>query len=304
MLADNMCTPERAHRIYEAIKHDLASEEPPYPDKWYCEMVYHTAFGDIPTAVGVARRLLAAREGFGDARDAHLVCVHVGDVLHIGGELAESTAIYERAYQGSLDANLIWIACLAARRLAWQHLETGRFKQAGHWTELSLVHSSQIQHKGSAADSLAAAAEIALADGRLSDAADLIERSAASWGPSRHARADASALALRCTLWIMQGEPEKCRAAIEELDAAHRDMCRRTGQDLLTARCARVHEALGDVERARATIQRYLPHRRDQGALTWELREVVQRLGVDAGAMAPHTPPMRPPPFEHAASPC
>jgi hypothetical protein len=304
MIADNMSAPDSARRVYEAIREELASDESPDADKWYCEMVYHAGFGDVSVAVSFARRLFRTREALGDSRDFQLVGVHVADVLQLGGAFSDSLSLYECTYQTAREANLMWIACLTARRLAWQHFETGHLEQASYWAELALAHSGLIQHTGSAADSLAVAAEIALAYGRLTDAAELIERSVGAWGPSRHVRANAEGLALQCTLWIKEGHPEKCRAVIEELDATHLELCRRTGQDLLTARCASIHEALGDVPRARAAIERYLPYRRDLGPLSPELLEIVRRLELRGAGADPSTAIRRRPPFEHAVSPC
>lgn len=281
MLADNICERDTAHAIYSLVAADLSSDGRPEFDRLYCRMLYQAAFGDVIDAERAARELKSLLNERSDVREICLARTHVAEVLKQAGYLHEGTTLLEQAFSEALSKSLLWVACLAGRRLAWQCLDSGEFKAASEWVDAITPLSERIQHIASRADVLGAAAELALYNGRDRDAAELLARSAAAWRDTQHVRSQAFWLASQSGVWLAQADREACINAVPrflELYARVRHHC---DQDQTTARLARILEFTGQPESADRILREYVgTYRRGRAPLSAELRVLCARRRV------------------------
>jgi hypothetical protein len=297
MLADNICESDIAHEIYSLVAADLSSGGRSDFDRLYCRMLYHAAFGDVIDAERAARELKIVLNDRFDTREACLARTHVAEVLKQAGYVNEGTALLEQAYSEALNNSLLWVACLAGRRLAWQCLDSGEFDAAAGWVDVIMPLSERIQHIASRADVLGAAAELALHNGREEEAADLLAKSAEAWRDTQHIRSQAFWLASQSGVWLAQANRGACVEALPrflELYARVRHHC---DQDQTTARLARLLEFTRQPELADFILREYLgTYRRGRAPLSAELSAICARRRVTVPEFEQYVQPRIKPP--------
>jgi DNA-binding SARP family transcriptional activator len=281
MLADNICEAEIAHDIYRLVSADLCSDSAADFDRTYCHMVYNAAFGDITEAEQAARQLGSVLQDRSDIREVCLARTHVAEVLKEAGHVKESVALLEEAYRVAVANSLLWLACLAGRRLAWRSIYGGDYRTAAEWVQALLPISERIQHVASRADVLGAAAELALHKGELAEAAELLNRSAAVWKDTQHARSEAFWMASQTAIWLAEGNLTACQDALPRFMELYRLVWRHADQDQTTARLVRVLEFTNQFECAEGLLREYVwTHRRGRAPLSVELAAICERKGV------------------------
>jgi hypothetical protein len=278
MVADNICECQVANDIYHVIAADLASQNAPEFDRLYCSMVYNAAFGDITAAEYAARELNGILAGRPDIREICLARTHVAEVLREAGHPRESLSLLQAAYREAIDNSLLWLACLAGRRLAWQYLDSGDYRTAAEWVEAVLPLSERIQHLATRADALGAAAELALHNGDVDLAAGLLERSAAAWKNTQHARSQAFWLASQAGVWLAREDRSACLNALPRFLELYEIVRRHCDQDQTTARLVRVLDFTGQSQLADRILHEYVcQDRRGRAPLSAELTAVCDR---------------------------
>jgi hypothetical protein len=278
MVADNICECQVANDIYQVIAADLASQNAPEFDRLYCSMVYNAAFGDITAAEYAARELNGILAGRPDIREICLARTHVAEVLREAGHPRESLSLLQAAYREAIDNSLLWLACLAGRRLAWQYLDSGDYRTAAEWVEAVLPLSERIQHLATRADALGAAAELALHNGDVDLAAGLLERSAAAWKNTQHARSQAFWLASQAGVWLAREDRSACLNALPRFLELYEIVRRHCDQDQTTARLVRVLDFTGQSQLADRILHEYVcQDRRGRAPLSAELTAVCDR---------------------------
>ena len=283
MLADNTCDVEAAHHIYSLINADLEAHEAPAFDRVYCRMLYNTAFGDIVAAENAARELNSILEERLDMREICLARAHVAEVFKESGHPGQGTDLLQQAYKEAVSNSLLWLACLAGRRLAWFYLDNGDVAAAAEWVEAILPISDRIQHIASRADVLGAAAELALRNGDDRKAAELLALSVAAWKDTQHVRSQAFWLASQAGVWLAQGNREACVNALPRFMELYRRVRGHCDQDQTTARLVRVLDFIKQSESADCLLRDYLlTYRRGRAPLSIELGEVCEQRGFRA----------------------
>lgn len=281
MLADNTCEAEIAHDIYRLVSADLCSDSSGDFDRTYCRMIYNAAFGDIAEAERAARELDAVLQDRSDIREVCLARTHVAEVLKEAGHVQQSVALLHEAYHVAVANSLLWLACLAGRRLAWRCIDSGDYAAAAEWVDAVLPMSERIQHIASRADALGAAAELALHRGETAQAAELLTRSAAAWRDTRHARTEAACMASQSAIWLAEGNLAACKDALPRFMELYRRVRRHSDQDQTTARLVRVLECTNQLECAEGLLHEYLgTHRRGRAPLSVELAAICERKGL------------------------
>jgi hypothetical protein len=292
MLADNICESDAAHDIYQLVAADLGSADESDFDRLYCRMLYQAAFGDMIDAERAARELKLVLCGRSDAREICLTRAHIGEVLKQAGHLNEGVGLLEQAYSEGLDNSLLWIACLAGRRLAWHCLDRGEFDAAAAWVDAIMPISERIQHIASRADVLGAAAEIALHRGQNLDAAELLARSAAAWRDTQHVRSQAFWLASQTGVWLAQEDLQASLDALPRFLKLYARVRHHCDQDQTTARLASLLEFAKQPELADRILREYLEtHRRGLAPLSVELSAICARRCVPISVLTRYTQP-------------
>ena len=298
MLADNICEGHVAHDIYRLIAPDLSMPLGLQFESLYCRMLYNAAFGDIAEAEIAARELNRVLPGRSDVREVCLARTHVAEVLKEAGYAEESTTLLRRAYDEAVDNSLLWLACLAGRRLAWYHLDAGDYNLAAEWIEVLLPMSERIQHIASRADALGAAAELALHNGDTRQASALLAGSAAAWKNGQHVRSQAFWLASQTGVWLAQGDLDACEHALPRFMELYQIVRDHGDQDQTTARLVRLLEFTKQAHIAERVLQEYVSkYRRGRSALSAELagicgrrRLVANFIGHGRGVVMPLQP--------------
>ena len=295
MLADNVCESDVAHCIYQLVAADLRATGESDFDRLYCRMLYQAAFGDLIDAEHAARELKLVLHDRSDAREICLARAHIAEVLKQAGDLNEGIALLEQTYSEGLNDSLLWIACLAGRRLAWHCLDRGEFDAAAAWVEAILPISERIQHVASRADVLGAAAEIALHRGETRDAAELLASCAAAWRDTQHIRSQAFWLASQTGVWLAQEDLQASLDALPRFLKLYSRVRHHTDQDQTTARLASLLEFAKQPELADRILREYLEtHRRGRAPLSAELNAICARRCIPISVVTEHAqPPIR-----------
>ena len=287
MLADNVCVVDVAHDIYSAVTPDLESDNASAFDRVYCRMLYNAAFGDINEAERAARELDTILRERSDVREICLARVHIGEVLRESGDLDHGAALMKQAYREGVENSLLWLACLAGRRLAWLHLDCGELDVAAEWVAVILPISERIQHVASRADVLGAAAELELRRGNDREAEALLAQSVTAWNNTQHVRSQAFWLASQAGVWLAQENHTACANVLPRFMELYGRVRRHCDQDQTTARLVRILDFTAQVETADRILDEYLwTYRRGCAPLSTELRELCDQRGLSIPASA------------------
>ena len=152
--------------------------------------------------------------------------------------------------------------------------------------------SERIQHIGSRADVLGAAAELALHRGQDREAAELLTKSAEAWRDSQHIRSQAFWLASQSGVWLAQEDEQASLDALPRFLELYTRVRKHCDQDQTTARLARLLEFTRQPEAADRILREYLEtYRRGRGPLSVELSAICTRRGVPISLFARCTQP-------------
>jgi DNA-binding SARP family transcriptional activator len=282
MVIDNLCCKDAAQRVESFARILVDSHAEELVSKDY-ELVYQGSFGDPERAVNVAMGLLdALREGDSEP----VLCKYLlraAHVLEIAGWLDRSVILAREALAIAERFSLCASACLAARRLAWACLDRRETVEVAVWTTKGEEWARRTQHPASVADLATLRAEVALANGSLSEAQDLFDRSNALWGPLKHPRAEAHAHAFKLALAIENRLP----MSSSDLDEAWRLfklLADRTNADVVVGRFALALAAGGWRKESAAMIDAYVHrYRRERGSVRPFLRDLIARARREYG---------------------
>lgn len=282
IISENLCCVGTAPRVEQFARAlaDLHADE--FVGRDY-DLVYQCSYGDLDKAMDVAATLV---EHIRQSESKPLLCrylLRAAHVFEVGDRLDESLGFAREAFLIAERFALCNSACLAARRLGWTYLDRLSTEEAAEWTQRGEMWGRRTQHPASIADLAMLRAEAALALGCVGDADALFARSQTLWGPLKHPRAEAHALALKIALSVEKG------AAITERDAneAWRLFHILAGKSMLDLAIGRFVLGLAASGRNSESIdmlQKYLSRfRRERGPVRPVFRHVIARAQKQFG---------------------
>jgi hypothetical protein len=285
-ISDNLCctgTAPRVEQFARALVHQNAND---LLSKDY-ELVYHCSHGDLDTAVEVAASLVAAMREEGNEPLLCRYLMRAAHVFEVGDRVDESLTFAREAFAIAERFALCNSACHAARRLGWAYLDRLATEEVSLWTQKGEHWAKRTQHPASIADLSMLRAEVALAGGCVADAESLFEMSQRLWGPLKHPRAEAHALALRVALSVEKGSGVNATDASEAWRLFHL-LANKPMLDLVIGRFVLGFAASGRRDDSRTMLEDYLTKfRRERGAVRPVFRALVARARVEYGLAYP-----------------
>jgi hypothetical protein len=207
-------------------------------------------------------------------------------VFEVGDRLDDSLGFAREAFSIAERFALCNSACHASRRLGWAYLDRLSTSDVVFWTEKGEAWAKRTQHPASIADLSMLHAEVALAQGCIGDADAFFERSRTLWGPLKHPRAEAHALALKIALAVEKGE-EIGEDDLDEVWRLFRRLANRSMLDLAIGRFVLGLAASGRSSDAAQMIHDYLSRfRRERGPVRPIFRHLVARARNQFGLMS------------------
>ena len=284
MVSDNLCCADIVSRVELLVRPLVEVHADELVSRDY-ELVYQCGYGDLERAVTVALCLVESVRG---SKNEPLLCKYLlraGHALEIGDRLEESVLFAREAFVLAEKFGLAGSACLAARRLAWAYLDRVDTIQMTEWAKVGAEWAKRTQHPASVADIAMLRAEVALASGAILDARALFDESLSLWGPLRHPRAEAHALALKLALAVETGHGPNSHD-LSDTWRLFKLLGNRSMLDLVIGRFALALAAGGRLEDSARMVSEYFVHqRRERGPARPVFRRLfaraVEEFGVD-----------------------
>jgi hypothetical protein len=281
-ISDNLCCGGTAERV-EHFARTLALQNAEELAARDYELVYQCAYGDLDRAMAVAAGLVSSMK---ETQSEPLLCrylLRAAHVFEVGDRLDDSLGFAREAFAIAEKLALGNSACHAARRLGWAYLDRMCRQEVAAWTERGEAWGTRVQHPASIADLSMLQAEVALAHGCINDAERCFARSQMLWGPLKHPRAEAHALALQIALTVENGR-EITEGSISEAWRLFAVLASRSMMDLAVGRFVLGLSAGGCQAEALRMIQEYITRlRRERGPVRPIFRHLVTRAQRDFG---------------------
>ena len=279
MLADNSCNVGTAHQVYTCITPLLAAREIEACDRIYFELVYHCAFGEPPRAAHAAAALLSTTETNPDVA----ICVrnlsHAAIAYRANNEMPRAIECASHAVDLAEKKGMKSFAAAAANQIASIYLTLDDIDLAKEWNCRADEFLGKQTDALSRSAILSNAAEIALREGRLDDAADLIKQSEIASDHDHSVRATARFVSFRWHLRMLRGHANPSSRNLADLVRLHERTRKSSHQDLFVAVLYRLFELRGRREEGKKLVIAYLAeHRRVKWPLSVELRSVQESL--------------------------
>jgi hypothetical protein len=286
--SENLCCSGTAPRVESFARRlaDLHAEESVGRDY---DLVYQCSYGDLDRAMDVASSLIKSMR---ESESEPLLCrylLRAAHVFEVGDRLEDSLIFAREAFAIAERFVLCNSACHAARRLGWAYLDRLCTGEVAHWTEKGEAWAKRTQHPASIADLSMLRAEVALANGSIAHADQCFEKSKALWGPLKHPRAEAHALALKIALTLEKHEEITARD-LEEAWRLFHLLANRSMLDLAIGRFVLGLAASSRNAESIKMIDDYLSlFRRERGPVRPVFRQLVTRALTQYGLAYQHT---------------
>jgi len=281
MLADNSCNVGAANQTFTCISPLLATGEIAASDRLYFELVYHCAFGDPPRAAKAAKELVTMTATTEDIAVRVRTLSHAALAYRANNEIESAVESASEAVGLAEKRGMRNFAAAAANQIASIYLTIDNIDLAKRWNGRAGQFLDKQTDALSRSAILSSAAEIALRENRLTDAADLIRQSEVAADHDRSVRATARFLSFRWYLRILRGQAAPSSRNLADLVRLHERTRTSSHQDLFVAVLYRLFEMRGRREEGKQLVVAYLSeHRRVRWPLSPELRWVQARLEV------------------------
>ncbi|MGH7624476.1 MAG: hypothetical protein ACREOJ_04055, partial [Gemmatimonadaceae bacterium] len=281
MLADNSCNVGAANQTFTCITPLLATGEIAASDRLYFELVYHCAFGDPPRAANAARELVSMTATTQDIAIRVRTLSHAAIAYRANNEMACAIESASEAVGLAEKRGMRNFAAAAANQIASIYLTMDNIDLAKRWNSRAGQFLDKQTDALSRSAILSSAAEIALRENRLTDAADLIKQSEIAADHDHSVRATARFLSFRWHLRILRGQAAPSSRNLADLLRLHERTRTSSHQDLFVAVLYRLFEMRGRREEGKELVVAYLAeHRRVRWPLSPELRLVQEKLNV------------------------
>jgi hypothetical protein len=267
-------------QVYAIVHPLLGSAEVVRRDRLEIEVVYQTMCGDLTQAVPFARERVVLEKEAGTVSSLVNALTDLGYVLRRTGPREEMFAALRQGYDIALHSKLYASARACAQRIA-SLLEDEGLEGSGEWMKLSAecLDSSEV-YAGFSFN--ADAVRIALREGRLRDARDLLE-SGFDWEWLRHRRIWlAAVIGLRIRLLVAERGPAPLlKLDVEKMLELYPTIAGLGRQDYEIGALEQGLAYLGDRDTARRYLVDYTSgRRRDLTPLSTELARVTKSYGL------------------------
>lgn len=291
-ISENLCCAKTAARVEHFARALANLHVDEFVGRDY-DLVYQCSYGDLDRAMDVAATLV---DHIRKSESKPLLCrylLRAAHVFEVGDRLDDSLNLAREAFSIAESFALCASACLAARRLGWAYLDRLSTEQVAEWTQRGEAWGSRTQHPASIADLSMLRAEVALASGCVGDAATLFERSQTLWGPLKHPRAEAHALALKIALSVERCEAITDRDANEAWRLFH-ILAGKATLDLAVGRFVLGLAASGRNAESVEMLDSYLSRfRRERGPVRPVLRHILARAQEQFGLVVQDSSALR-----------
>ena len=279
MLADNSCNVGTAHQVFTCITPLLLVSEIEACDRIYFELVYHCAFGEPPRAARAAAALLSITETNPDAGIRVRNLSHAAIAYRANNEMPRAIECASHAVELAEKKGMRNFAAAAANQIASIYLTLDNIDLAKKWNSRADEFLGKQTDALSRSAILSNAAEIALREGRLDDAADLIKQSEIASDHDHSVRATARFVSFRWHLRVLRGHAAPSTRNLADLVRLHERTRKSSHQDLFVAVLFRLFELRGRREEGKKLVIAYLSeHRRVKWPLSVELRSVQESV--------------------------
>ncbi len=221
VLADNLCSPQDVHEIYESLAYEVPTSEAVWRAWHYLRMVYHAAFGVLGEVPSAARDLLNAAAENGNPAALSRCLRHASIALSIAGSLSEAIESAEHAFEIATSSELTNAAAASATTLASLHLRLDRTDEAQRWHQRAIRGGATSTSPMARTVQLGVGARLAIEAGDYPNARSLIAEIQRIVANAGSVRADVELAALRSELALKEEHRGLSSSELNHLERLH-----------------------------------------------------------------------------------